>query len=26
MLAKPKRWYTPFEVLNMATATNVELV
>ena len=26
MLAKLKRWYTPFEALKMATSTNAELV
>ena len=25
-LAKLKKWYTPFEVLNMATANNAELL
>jgi len=26
MLAKLKQWYSPFEVLNMATAANAKLV
>ena len=26
MLAKLKQWYSPYEILNMATANNAELV